>query len=56
MSRSLLSAVINADRQKLDVLLHEEELAERRKDAEYWAPLLKELEMLRHRAGSGKGE
>ena len=29
-------------------LLYEEETAERKTDADYWAPLIKELEILRH--------
>ena len=46
--RPLLSAAVNINIQKLDSRIHEEELLERRKDIEYWAPLKKELEMLRH--------
>ena len=46
--RPLLSAVIEQDLQKLDSGLREEELAERQKDIEYWEPLKKELEILRH--------
>jgi hypothetical protein len=55
VQRPLLSAAISADKQKLDFLLQEEEMAERQSDSEYWAPLLKELEILRHRVSSGKG-
>ena len=47
--RPLLSATINVDIQKLNSQLYEEELIERQKDTEYWAPLKKELEMLRHK-------
>ncbi|MDP2922832.1 MAG: hypothetical protein Q8O30_03815 [Candidatus Omnitrophota bacterium] len=47
--RPLLSATINIDIQKLNSQLYEEELIERQKDTEYWAPLKKELEMLRHK-------
>lgn len=46
--RPLLSIAINSDTQKLDLKLHEEEIRERQKDIEYWAPLRKELEILRH--------
>lgn len=46
--RPLLSAVVDQNLQKLDFELREEELIERQKDIEYWAPLKKELEMLRH--------
>ncbi|MFH1245495.1 MAG: hypothetical protein V1662_03340 [Candidatus Omnitrophota bacterium] len=46
--RPLLSSLINLDIQELNSHLQEEELTERRKDIEYWAPLKKELETLRH--------
>ena len=46
--RPLLSDAVNIDMQKLDFHIHEEELVERRKDIEYWMPLKKELETLRH--------
>lgn len=46
--RPLLSMVVDQNLQKLDSELHEEELIERQKDIEYWAPLKKELKMLRH--------
>ena len=46
--RPLLSVALDNNQQKLEVLLHEEEQIERQKDAEYWAPLIKELETLRH--------
>lgn len=48
MKRPLISSAMDADLQKLKLKLHEEELAERQKDIEYWAPLKKELEKLRH--------
>ncbi|MCM8789661.1 MAG: hypothetical protein NC916_01380 [Candidatus Omnitrophica bacterium] len=47
--RPLLSSAINLDAQKLNQQLYEEEMRERRKDVEYWAPLRKELEALRHK-------
>lgn len=47
-ARPLLSSLINLDTQELSSRLQEEELRERRKDIEYWAPLRKELETLRH--------
>jgi len=46
--RPLLSWVVAGDLQKLDFELHNEELRERQKDIEYWAPLKRELETLRH--------
>ena len=52
--RPLLSAAVNLDIQKLDSQLREEELIERQKDIEYWAPLNKELETLRHNTLSTK--
>jgi hypothetical protein len=48
IDRPLLSEAINADMQKLNSQLYEEELSERQKDIEYWVPLRKELEILRH--------
>ena len=47
--RPLLSYAISQNLQKLDSELRQEELAERQKDVEYWAPLKKELETLRHK-------
>lgn len=52
--RPLLAAALDDDKQKLESLLHEEELAERKQDADYWTPLIKELETLRHRASKGE--
>ncbi|MDP2939178.1 MAG: hypothetical protein Q8O13_03735 [Candidatus Omnitrophota bacterium] len=46
--RPLLSYALTSDIQKLNSKLHKEELIERQKDIEYWAPLIKELEILRH--------
>jgi hypothetical protein len=37
------------DIQKLNLGLKQEELKERAKDIEYWKPLRKELELLRHK-------
>ncbi len=48
IDRPLLSEAINADMQKLNSQLYEEELSERQKDIAYWAPLRRELEILRH--------
>ena len=45
--RPLLFSAIKANRKKLDKQLNEEELRECKKDIEYWAPLKKELEILR---------
>lgn len=47
--RPLLSSVISSDTYKLNAQLREEERRERQEDREYWMPLRKELEMLRHR-------
>jgi hypothetical protein len=47
--RPLLSLAITGDAQKLNSRLYEEEAAERQKDIEYWLPLKKELEILRHK-------
>ena len=46
--RNLLKLAITPDIQKLNLALYEEELMERQKDVEYWKPLRKELEALRH--------
>jgi len=46
--RPLLSAVGGQNLQKLGPELQGEELIERQKDIEYWMPLKKELEALRH--------
>lgn len=47
--RPLLKSAIMPNAQKLNIGLNEEELIERQKDIEYWAPLKQELEALRHR-------
>lgn len=47
--RPLLNCAIKGDLTALSKALFEEEQLERRKDIEYWKPLRKELEMLRHR-------
>lgn len=52
-NRPLLSLAIISDIQKLNLQLHDEEMLERQKDIEYWAPLKKELEILRSKK-SGK--
>lgn len=46
--RPLLKTIIEKDINKLEMALHEEEIREREKDKEYWAPLRKELETMRH--------
>ena len=48
--RPLLSLAIDNNLQKLESELRQEELKERQKDAAYWAPLKRELEILRHNA------
>ncbi len=47
--RPLLSLAANADMENLIIQLQNEEVSERRKDIEYWQPLKKELETLRHK-------
>ncbi|MBL7130821.1 MAG: hypothetical protein ISS45_05420 [Candidatus Omnitrophica bacterium] len=47
--RPLLTYALTSDIQRLNSELHQEELIERQKDIEYWAPLRKELELLRHK-------
>lgn len=46
--RPLLSYAVSLDLKVLNSKLYEEEAMERQKDIEYWAPLRKELETLRH--------
>ena len=46
--RPLLSAAIAGNSAHLELYLHEEEINEQSKDKEYWTPLKKELELLRH--------
>jgi len=52
IDRPLLSLAAKPNRQELAVELQKEEMIERRKDIEYWEPLKKELESMRH--GRGK--
>ena len=47
-NRRLLSLALAQDTEGLKVQLADEENIERQKDIEYWAPLRKELETLRH--------
>ncbi len=46
-NRVFLSLAVAGDEEKLGSALHDEEIQERQKDIEYWAPLRKELEKLR---------
>ena len=46
-SRPLLYAALAGEVEKIELGLHEEEMAEREKDRQYWAPLREELEFLR---------
>ncbi|MEW6039904.1 MAG: hypothetical protein AB1633_00085 [Elusimicrobiota bacterium] len=48
--RPLLKAALKKDIERLNKLLTREELEEREKDRRYWQPLIKELEVLRHKA------
>ncbi|MEW6556625.1 MAG: hypothetical protein AB1349_04630 [Elusimicrobiota bacterium] len=48
--RPLLAAAIKKNIAKLTELLQDEELLERKKDKKYWHPLIKELEILRHKS------
>lgn len=47
--RPLLKMALKKDIKQLEKLLHKEELSEREKDKEYWRPLRRELEILRHK-------
>jgi hypothetical protein len=47
-SRPLLTAALRADEAGVETGLAEEERAERTADREYWRPLKKELERMRH--------
>ncbi len=49
IDRPLLSSAITPEIQKLNSQLHDGEMLERQKDVEYWKPLRKELEELRHK-------
>jgi len=46
--RPLLESAIAPDAHKLDLRFNKEESTERQKDVEYWEPLKRELEVLRH--------
>lgn len=48
LRRPLLNYAIKGDSAALSKALYEEERIERQKDIEYWTPLRKELEILRH--------
>jgi hypothetical protein len=48
LKRPLLTSAVAKNIQEVTAMLQEEELTERRKDIEYWNPLKKELEFLRH--------
>ena len=48
--RPLLQEAANQNAERLNLKLNEEEAAQRQKDIEYWEPLKKELETLRHDA------
>ena len=47
-SRPLLQSALHGESAQLDEALGREEEEERQRDAEYWKPLKKELELLRH--------
>lgn len=47
--RPLLKAALQGDSGKLEALLRREELRQRKADRAYWQPLIKELDILRHR-------
>ena len=49
VDRPLLISAIQQDLQEINSQLKEEEGIERQKDIEYWTPLRKELEVLRHK-------
>lgn len=48
--RPLLIAARKKNVAKLTELLHDEELLERKADKKYWQPLIRELELLRHKS------
>jgi hypothetical protein len=54
VKRPLLKAALEDNIEKLRALLKDEESAERQKDKEYWLPLTKELEALRHARSENK--
>lgn len=49
-NRPLLANAVNSSTQELSIRLSEEEAVERQKDIDYWSPLKKELEALRHKS------
>jgi hypothetical protein len=49
VARPLLSLAVSADERNLETSLKEEETLERQRDVDYWTPLKKELESIRHR-------
>lgn len=50
-SRQAVAAARSGDLDQVAAFLAQEEAEERRRDAEYWQPLRRELESLRHEAG-----
>ena len=48
LERPLLSFAVTSDMEQLKTKLNREEINYRHRDVEYWAPLRKELEILRH--------
>jgi len=49
IQRPLLSFALASDYRRVASAIQKEEMIERQKDIEYWTPLRKELEMLRHK-------
>jgi len=47
VKRPAVAAALRSDVEAVERALIDEELEERKKDREYWAPLKRELEMLR---------
>ena len=54
--RPLLADLAKMTEEDIAAALAEEESAERAADRDYWAPLRKELEALRHQRSAGKGQ
>ncbi len=52
--RPLLKVALQGNILKLEKLLHKEEMVEREEDKKYWSPLIKELEILRHKSSQTK--
>lgn len=48
VGRPAVAAALSGDLEKVAAALVQEEMEERRRDAEYWKPLRQELELLRH--------